>query len=59
MTEQDWKRLDKLFSMNSDKLSLVERREREILFNKTKLVDEHPEDWDSPCLCQLCCSYGD
>ena len=22
-------------------------------------MEEHPEDWDWPCMCQLCCSYGD
>lgn len=22
-------------------------------------IEEHPEDCDGPCLCRLCCSYGD
>lgn len=25
----------------------------------TRLLDEHPEEWDGPCECQLCLSYGD
>lgn len=29
------------------------------LLDKTEKVDEHPEDYDGPCVCKLCCSYGD
>lgn len=25
----------------------------------TRSQEEHPEWYDSPCECQLCCSYGD
>lgn len=59
MNKEDWKRLDELFSTNQEKLTKEQRGERDALFEKTREVDEHPEDWDSPCLCQLCCSYGD
>jgi hypothetical protein len=24
----------------------------------TRLLDEHPEDWDGPCECRTCLSYG-
>ena len=29
------------------------------LLELTRAIDEHPEDYDGPCFCQLCCSYGD
>jgi hypothetical protein len=28
------------------------------LLDFTSLLDEHPEEWDGPCLCQLCMSYA-
>lgn len=59
MIEKDWKRLDELCSKNQDKLTEKEESERDFLFKMTREVDEHPEDWDNPCECQLCCSYGD
>ncbi len=59
MTKEDWKRLDKLFLVNREGLTKEERDECDTLFEMTKDVDEHPEDWDSPCQCQLCMSYGD
>ena len=59
MTEKDWKRLDELFSISVEQITIKEEQEREALFEMTKDVDEHPGEWDSPCLCQLCCSYGD
>ena len=59
MDKEDWKRLDELFSKSLEGLTKEERLELDILFEKTREADEHPEDWDSPCLCQLCCSYGD
>ena len=24
----------------------------------TKLLDEHPEDWNGPCMCATCMDYG-
>lgn len=24
----------------------------------SKLLDEHPEDWNGPCMCGTCLSYG-
>ena len=59
MTEKDWKRLDELFSKSEEQLTKKEEQEREALFAMTKDVDEHPGEWDSPCQCQLCMSYGD
>ncbi len=29
------------------------------LLDLTRSQIEHPEWYDSSCLCQLCCSYGD
>lgn len=29
------------------------------LLTKTEFVEEHPEEYDGPCLCHLCMSYGD
>lgn len=29
------------------------------LFDKTMQADDHPEDYDGPCLCRECMSYGE
>ena len=29
------------------------------LLEMTMEEDEHPEDYDGPRMCRLCCSYGD
>lgn len=33
--------------------------ERGMLLDMSSLLDEHPEGYNGPCLCKLCCSYGD
>jgi len=38
---------------------ISDKLEMNTLLEKTREIDEHPEDWDWGCLCQLCCSYGD
>jgi len=35
------------------------KAERDMLLEMTTLLEEHPEDYEGPCLCQLCQSYGD
>ncbi len=35
------------------------KQERDALLDMTKLLDEHPEGYDGPCMCKLCLSYGD
>lgn len=59
MKRKDWKRLDELFTISSKEITKKEEVERDKLFDKTKEVDEHPEDWDSPCQCYECMSCGD
>jgi hypothetical protein len=34
------------------------KKERQALLEMTRLLDEHPEGYEGPCLCKLCCSYG-
>lgn len=29
------------------------------LMRVTEPLDEHPEDWEHPCMCATCRSYGD
>ena len=53
MTPEEWKELERAYE-----LKLTEERIEELL-KKTEEVDEHPEDYDGPCWCQLCCSYAD
>lgn len=33
--------------------------DRNDLLELSRLIKEHPEGYDGPCLCQMCCSYGD
>jgi hypothetical protein len=53
--DKEWKefeeRINEVFSVNE--LAYYS------LLNLTREQEEHPEWYDSPCLCQLCCSYGD
>ncbi len=52
-TDKEWKNFDiNLGKANTDEF-------RNILLDLTQSQIEHPEWYDSPCLCQLCCSYGD
>ena len=65
MDTVDWARLAVLSELAIKdyngfiKMSEIEKLEHEVLLEKTQKVEEHPEDWDWGCLCQLCCSYGD
>jgi hypothetical protein len=35
------------------------KRERDALLAMTRNLDVHPEGYDGPCECRLCCSYAD
>lgn len=65
MTKENWERLAILMKLDLDAIhhqkpmTKETRTELTALLEKTREVDEHPEDWDWGCLCQLCCSYGD
>jgi hypothetical protein len=39
--------------------AIIWKKEREMLLEMTSQLDEHPEGYEGPCLCELCCSYGD
>ncbi len=59
MTSKEWRKLGRIVDsdlINSNARVLKEYYE---LLEKTKTVDEHPEWYDSACLCRLCCNYGD
>ncbi len=50
MTDRDWHVLGK-----ANRCGLI----YECLLEKTRAIDEHPEDYNGPCLCQMCMSYAD
>lgn len=50
MTQEEWGELESLRE-NCDRYHE--------LMKKTEAEEEHPEDYDGPCWCQLCQSYGD
>jgi hypothetical protein len=52
-TDDEWKQLEAKFE------SAPTRQEQDKLIELTRSQEEHPEWYDQPCLCQLCCSYGD
>lgn len=58
MTEEEWKRLDQLFDISIEELSLVSRARRDELFKKTEKEQEHPEWYEQPCLCYECKCAG-
>ncbi len=52
-SDKEWKRFEV-------KLETAEtQKEINDLLDITRTQAEHPEWYKSPCLCQLCCSYGD
>ncbi len=52
-TDKEWKQFEV-------KLETIEtQRQMNDLLDTTLTQEEHPEWYESPCLCQLCCSYGD
>ncbi|MCJ7747843.1 MAG: hypothetical protein MUP27_08870 [Desulfobacterales bacterium] len=57
MTKEEWEELRRL-GMIGHKIRAEIDRETELI-KKTEEEDEHPEEYDGPCMCRLCCSYGD
>ena len=57
-TEEKYRRLAALESRAAAKAARDER-DRYWIEGLTRLLDEHPEDWDGPCECATCLSYGD
>lgn len=56
MTNEEWEEL-KSIAQKTKGLFLNERGGK--LLRMTMNEEEHPEDYDGPCMCKLCCSYGD
>lgn len=52
-TDEKWKEFEARLE------DVKTQKESNDLLNLTLSQEEHPEWYDSPCLCQLCCSYGD
>ncbi len=58
MATEEWS--DKEWKQFETKLETAEtQRQVNDLLDTTRTQTEHPEWYESPCLCQLCCSYGD
>jgi hypothetical protein len=57
MTKEEWEELDKLGIIGNKSPSEIDRENE--LIEKTKEEEEHPEEYGGPCMCKLCCSYGD
>ncbi len=52
-TDKEWENLE----INLEEANT--KQFQDILLDLTRTQEEHPEWYESPCLCQLCCSYGD
>lgn len=50
MKDSEWKELEN---------GPIDTKREGDLLRKTRYVEEHPDDYNGPCECQLCCSYGD
>jgi hypothetical protein len=60
MTKMEWEDLEHLGELHAEKkISKIGMDNYTTLLERTMEVDEHPEDYEGPCLCKLCCSYGD
>jgi hypothetical protein len=56
-TDEQWREHEKKFEgINLE--NLVASNYSDYL-KETESQIEHPEWYESPCLCRLCCSYGD
>jgi hypothetical protein len=53
MNTDEWRELENLEGFES---KLEKKRYNELL-TKTQKEDEHPEWYDGPCLCVMCCTY--
>ena len=60
MTKDEWDQLERIDKLvRSGKASAMGRSNYSIRLEETRNEDEHPEGYEGPCLCRLCCSYGD
>lgn len=59
MTAEEWNRLEELSFVDEQQLFPAQRELYRTLLEKTQQEDEHPEDYEGHCFCQLCLSYGD
>jgi len=57
MTKEEWEELKRLGMIRCKSRSEIDRETE--LIKKNKEEDEHPEEYEGPCMCRLCCSYGD
>lgn len=57
MTKEEWEELKRLGMIRRRSRSETDREIE--LIKKTEEEDEHPEEYDGPCMCRLCSSYGD
>lgn len=54
-----WEELKKLQDkIESDTATVHDRFRQKVLLGLTETIDEHPENYDGPCFCRLCMSYG-
>lgn len=44
-------------AMNPDDETARLRAERDKLLTLTRMLDEHPDEYDGPCECKTCMSY--
>lgn len=60
-TDEEWKQFEaKLDAITYPKEITKEYVEMiNNLIEQTRGQEEHPEGFDSPCICDLCLSYGD
>ena len=60
MTKEDWDNLKYLSELDiQHNLSPIGKDNYHTLIEQTRQIDEHPEEWDGPCVCKLCMSYAD
>ena len=55
MKPEDWKELERLNKVGA--LKPLRGRGLELV-EKTRQVEEHPDDYEGPCECRMCISYA-
>ena len=57
MTEEEWMELEHLSGARNRVDPRDARARHKELLEKTREVDEHPDEYEGNCLCRLCMSY--
>ena len=59
LIESEWSELERLGQLTDSELQsdICKESQYHVLLSRTEGESEHPENYEGPCLCELCMSY--